>query len=137
MKSKIFTLFLGIAIAATACKKDDSGKGPDSVSPKKPTLDLLAQTWILKTTYRNDTVQTENGTGKYQFDRFGSFMFHTGTQFQTIANYSFIGSDSASMNVTFTGTTTPNTWVIKRLTETEFNTEFFINGNKLNYNYTR
>ena len=138
IKTKIAVIILGV-ISFTACKKGSKGNStePTPIARTISKKELLNQTWVLKETFENGVKKTSNGTGKYEFNKYGNFRSDVSGTMQDIGTYKFTNKDSNELSVTFNGLSTPFVWKLLILNETTLNTEFMSGTAKLNYNYTR
>lgn len=136
-----------IIIAAMICLLVYSCKEKEEVTPTEPKvttpkiskMSLLNNEWVLKETFVDDVASTTSGTGKYRFQKNGKMLFFDQGAWMEIGTYKFNDKDSNSLSVLFMGggSSADYWWMIKKLDEKSFNTEFSAGGKKLNYNYTR
>lgn len=135
------TLFmLMICLLAYSCKKEEATPTPPkTTTPKTSVMSLLNNEWVLKETYQDDVPTTTNGTGRYRFQKNGKMFFLNQGAWTEIGTYTFNDKDSNSLSVLFMGggSSADYWWMIKKLDEKSFNTEFSAGGRKLNYNYVR
>ncbi|MES2617935.1 MAG: hypothetical protein V4613_08650 [Bacteroidota bacterium] len=137
MKNNIKLFILVAALAAfTACKKTETENPPQSTRPPSK-KELLNQVWVLKETFENGMQKTTNGTGRYEFNRYGNFRAEISGTFKDIGTYKFTTTDSNELKVTLTGVMTPYTWKILKLDDKNLQTEFMSGTTKNNYNYAR
>jgi hypothetical protein len=135
-KTYILAAALMIA-AATSCKKPSTKDPVDNNPPRVSQKALLCNTWILSETYEDDVQKTSNGNGKYQFTKEGEFQYWYNNAWNKLGTYTWNDKDSNSISVLFSGASMSYWWHIKKLDDKNYNTEFFVDGKKLNYNYTR
>lgn len=124
-------------LSITACKKESKTPTPTTNSKPLSKMALLNQNWVLKETYENGVQKSSNGTGKYEFNRYGNFRSDVSGTMQDIGTYKFTNNDSNELRVTFNGLSTPFIWKLVKLDEKALNTEFVSGGTKFNYNYAR
>ena len=137
LKNLFITLSTVLTLFIFSCKKEETKtSNPTTNTPQvKSKKALLNRTWVLYETFEDGVLKSSNGTGKYEFNQYGNIRSDFSGTFQDIGTYKFTSKDSNYLSVLFNGTSSPYLWEIKELSETKFNTEFFANNKRLNYNY--
>lgn len=136
---KIITIAM-ICLLVYSCKEESATPTqPKVTTPKPSAMSLLNHEWVLKETFQDDVQSTSNGTGRYEFKKNGKMYYFNQGAWVDIGTYKFNDKDSNSLSVVFMGggSSSDYWWMIKKLDEKSFNTEFSAGGKKLNYNYTR
>jgi hypothetical protein len=143
-KFYLLVVTVSMFLAMTSCSDDSSPtptpeieKEKEKEEPELSIIEKLSQEWVLRETFENDVQKTTDGEGEYLFTAEGAFFAKLQGNWEAIGTYEFTNSDSSTIAVLFTSTTTPVDMDIQTLTETELKTEFVTNGKTFRYNYYR
>jgi len=138
---RTLTILALIVTFFVSCKKEEATVTPAPTPNPKPQKasknSMFNNIWTLKETYEDGVQKTSNGTGRYEFTKFGGFRAEFNGVFEDIGSYEFTTKDSNEVKVSVIGGGPAFTWTLVKLEEKVLNTEFTASGKRLKYNYVR